>query len=225
MNKILKKINFLLLTLFFPINVLAISTTSAKELVDLTKENSIIVNYKYNDYNFDDVKVYIYYLATINEDLIYKPTKSFEKYYLKINEIENTDWLYYEDDIISYIKSNNIKENYFKIIKDNNIRLTNLSSGLYFIETEKIDKEGYVIEFENFFINLPNLKVDGKWDYNVIAYPKITEYQKKELEDFKQEENNPKTYDDILTYVYLFLLSSIFITILIIYLNKRKNKL
>lgn len=305
MKKILKTINLLLLMLILPLNVLGLSTTDSIEQIDITKENNLTINYNYNDYNFDNTKVNVYSVASISSDYQYELSNSFSKYPLKINGLKIDDWQIFEDTLISYISADNIDEDYSLEIKNNSIKLTNLKSGLYFVETEKIDNETYTLEFDKFLINLPNLSEVGKWEYGVVANPKIIEHTKNyenitytvtklwednldnrpneiSIEIYKDnilfeeqilssknnwqyewttlddgstwnvvernipeyytvsiyknnnifkiinthddyEEIIPKTYDDIMIYVYLFGTSFLIIIILLIYLFKKKN--
>lgn len=178
MKKILKTINLLLLLLIFPLNVLGLSTIDSTEPIDITKENNLTVNYNYNDYNFDNTKVNVYFVASISSDYQYELSNSFSKYPLKINGLKQNDWQTFENTLTSYISADNIDATYSLEIKNNSVKLTNLESGLYFVETKKINDKTYTLEFDNFLINLPNLSELGLWDYNVFVNPKILEHTK-----------------------------------------------
>ena len=47
---------------------------------------------------------------------------------------------------------------------------------VYFVKTEKVDTDDYSLMFDSFLISVPGLEEDGKWNYDVIVYPKAEEF-------------------------------------------------
>ena len=56
------------------------------------------------------------------------------------------------------------------------VELDNITPGLYYVKTEKIDTADYTLIFDNFLISVPDLNEDGTWNYDVNVYPKAEEF-------------------------------------------------
>lgn len=180
MKKILLYIILISIYLIIPNKIYAISTDKAKEIINLDRLNNLTLNYNYNDYNFNNTLVKIYYIASINKDLNYQLSNDFIDYQIKINNIKSSyEWDILKQTIASYIEADNIKETIEKSIEDNTLYIDNLKSGLYFIKTEKIDTLDYTLEFDSILINIPDLQEDGTWNYDISIYPKAKEHIKK----------------------------------------------
>lgn len=170
----------ILVSLIIPLDVFAKMTSDSKELIDIDKVTNLTLNYSYDDYNFDDVSVKIYYIASINEDFDYQLESEFKDYNISINGIKtHEEWNILKQTLESYIKVDNIKELESYSIKDNKVEIQNLKTGLYFVETEKIDKEDYTLLFDSFLLNIPDLNEDGYWNYDVNVYPKAQSFTPK----------------------------------------------
>ena len=59
MKKTLLNIVIILICTIIPYDVQALSTTMAKEEIDINREVSLTLNYTYGDYNFDNTNVKI----------------------------------------------------------------------------------------------------------------------------------------------------------------------
>jgi len=195
---------FIFISLIIPNNIYAISTDKAKEIIDLDKLSSLTLNYNYGDYNFDNTKVKIYYIASINEEYKYQLSTDFSNYQLKMNNIKSTyEWDLLEQTINAYIEADKIKEMISMSIFDNTVIINDLEPGLYFVKTNKIDTLDYTLQFDSFLINIPDLLEDGTWNYDVYVYPKAEEYIKKYdditytvIKEWKDnKENRPKSVE------------------------------
>ena len=129
MKKILLNVIFITL-IIIPLKISAISTSDAKEAIDTSKESSLTLKYNYEDYNFDNTPVKIYYIASITSDYQYKISKDFLKYQIKINGIKEEEWNILEQTLNSYIDADNIEELYKYSITNNKIEISNLKPGL-----------------------------------------------------------------------------------------------
>jgi len=220
MKKNLFNIIIILIGILLPHNVYAISTTAAKELIDVTKKVDLTINYAYSDYIFDNTEVKLYYIASITEDFQYQLSSEFLEYNIDINGTKTLAELNYINKTLnSFIDNNNIVPTINETIKSNKVLLSNLKQGLYLINTNSINTNKSTIIFENTLINIPNLQENGKWDYDVEIIPKFEE-------QFK-EEFSPDTGDNISIYFYFLAFSFISLIILIISLIIKKitNKL
>lgn len=170
----------ILVSLIIPSSVFAKMTSDSKELIDINRLTNLTLNYSYDDYNFDDVSVKLYYIASINKDFNYQLESEFKDYNISTDGIKtNEEWNILKQTLESYIKADNIKELGNYSIKDNKVEIQNLKAGLYFVETEKIDKEDYALLFDSFLLNIPDLNEEGYWNYDVDVYPKAQSFTPK----------------------------------------------
>ena len=180
MKRIFMNIIFTLISLIIPFNVYALSTTNAKEEIDLNKNINLTLNYYYDDYNLEGADVKFYYIASVTDNFIYQLSSDFVDYPIKINGITTeSEWNILDQTINSYIEADNINETLLYTIENNIITISNLKSGLYFVKTEKIDTEDYTLLFDSFLLNIPDLNEDGTWNYDVNVYPKVEKYTPK----------------------------------------------
>ena len=177
MKKFLSIITIILMSLIIPSNVYAISTIDAKEEIDLTEDCNLTLNYYYDDYKFNETNVEIYYIASVTNDFRYNLSSDFLNYPIKINGIITDDeWTTLEQTLNAYIEADSINPIISTKIDENTITLTNLTPGLYFIKTDKIDTKDYTLIFDEFLISIPALNENGTWNYNVEVFPKAEEY-------------------------------------------------
>lgn len=180
MKKFLNIITIILISLLIPFNVYAISTTEAKEKIDLNKECSLTLNYYYDDYTFDDINVEIYYIASVTSDFRYQLSSNFLEYPIKINGIKTeSEWTVLEETLNAYIEADDINPTFSRKIENNVVKLTKLKAGLYFIKADIINTKDYTLKFDSFLISVPNLNEDGSWNYELDINPKAEEYIKK----------------------------------------------
>lgn len=168
------------ISLIIPYNVWATSTTEAKEKIDVSKGCNLKVIYEYDDYDFDDVEVKIYHIASVTSDFQYNLSSKLEEYPIKINGLKtDSEWDALEQTLNAYISADNIEEMLLEKIDNNTINITNLEPGLYFIKIDKIDTDDYTLLFDSFLISVPELLDDGTWNYDIEVYPKAEEYTPK----------------------------------------------
>ena len=192
------------LLIIIPLEVFSLSTTVIKEKIDTNKETNLTLYYNYEDYNFDNTLVKIYNIASITPDFKYELTKDFINYQVKINGIKTIEeWDILEQTLNSYIEADKIKEMYLYSIKNNEVKISNLKPGLYFIKTEKINNNNYIMQFNDFLINIPFLNEEGTWNYNIESNIKVETYTPKYeditytvIKEWKDNsKNRPKNID------------------------------
>lgn len=173
---------FLVITMAFiiPLKVFAINTFEAKEKIDVTKESSVTLNYNYEDYNFNNTFVKVYYVAMVTSDFQYELSTEFNNFPIEINGIQSEDeWTILEQTLNAYIEAAKIKETYLLSIKNNKIELPDLKAGLYFIKTDEIKKNEYELVFDDMMLNIPFLNDNGTWNYDVSVNVKAEVYTPK----------------------------------------------
>lgn len=165
------------ISLIIPYNIYALSTTEANEKIDINKDCSLILNYYYDNNDFDNTKVKIYHIADVTSDFQYQLSSDFSNYPIKINGLKaNAEWQSIEQTLNAYIEADHINEKLLYSIKDDKVIVSDLKPGLYFIKTDKINTEDYTLLFDSFLISVPELISDGTWNYDVNTYPKAEEY-------------------------------------------------
>lgn len=201
MKKVIIPVLLIYLSLFMPSEVFALSTTEAKEEIDINRKSSLTINYN-ND--LTDTEVKLYKIASVSKDFQYQLSTDFSVYPININGItSDLDWNILDNTINSYIVADGIEAFKTYFINDNFLKIENLEVGLYFVKMEKIDKDDYVLIFDNFLLSVPNLGEDGYWDYDISIYPKvesyIPKYEKIDYTVIKQwrddKVNRPKSVD------------------------------
>ena len=221
MKRKLINIMLILISLIIPLRVKAISTTEAIKPIDTTINSTLIINYYYDDYNFDNTTVKIYQIASLTSNFQYQLSPKFSNYQSNINNIKTeSEWNYLNQTINTYITENNINPDIKQKIKDNQLIVKNLIPGLYFIKTAKITISNSILSIDNTIVNVPTLNEDGIWTYEVEIFPKIEE------QIVSQEEVSPNTLDNISIYFYLLVLSCLSLIILIasFILNRINNR-
>lgn len=180
MKKIWLVIIAILIEIVIPYNVYAKSTTEATSKIDITKDGSLTLNYYYDNYNFDNTNVKIYYVASVTNDFQYQLAFDFSDYPIEINNIKtNEEWKILEQTLDAYIVADNINANLEEKVINNKMIVKNLKPGLYFVKTDKIDTDDYMLLFDSFLISIPDLNEFGSWHYDAIVNPKVLEYTPK----------------------------------------------
>ena len=173
----MKKFLMILICLIIPSKVFALSTSDALSEIDINKDCSVNLYYYYDDYDFNDVNVDIYYIASLTKDFKYQLSSSFKDYSINVNGIKNdSEWNILEQTIDSYIEVDKIEKIQSKKILNNKVSFSDLKPGLYFIKTDLIDSREYTLSFDSFLINFPSLDEDGIWNYEFEVYPKAESY-------------------------------------------------
>lgn len=174
----LKKIMLLMILILMPYNCVgAISTDEVSESLDLDRDNSLLLNYSYDDYDFDGVNVEVYYIASIDNDMQYHLVSDFSNYPVKINGIKTSDeWEIVEDTLESYIIADSIEADFSLTVDDNKVYVSGLNPGLYFVRTDRIDNDSYSLLFDSFIVSVPGIDESGSWNYDVSVYPKAEEF-------------------------------------------------
>lgn len=211
MSKILGYIIFVFLGLLIPCECYALSKYQSVNNIDITKLGSLTLNYNYDNFNFDNANVKIYYIASMTSNFGYQMSSDFLGCSIKIDEFKTVEeWEYLKQVLDNYIITNNIRETNLEIIKNNEISLINLDPGLYLVKTDSISYYNSNIVFDTILVSIPNLIEEKIWDYDIDVYVKAEE------RFIDNEEYSPDTGDDIGFYFCLLIISFIVIIILIV---------
>lgn len=211
MRKYFINVMLILISLLIPKNIYAAVEKATREY------GSITLNYYYDDYDFDGVRVKVYCVASMIDNNEYQLSSDFLNYQIEIKQLMiANEWIELKNIINNYIDKDNINEVMVQNIKDNKVIFNNLQPGLYFIKTDSVNKKDSILVFDSSLIGIPNMDEDGTKDYDIDIYSKIEE---KDI-----EKDNPDTGDDISLYFYLFLGSFIGLILLIIVCKRYNSK-
>lgn len=216
-----KFVYILLFFLFIPLYVKA-------DTIDLNKQGSLNVVYKYSDVVLSNSKVYIYKIANYDSNLEFKYLDDF-KLEDSLNNDSSSEWNELAIKIKKYISDNKI--NYLKTctINDNgNCKIDNLDSGLYLVTADNYLDEEYEYSSSPSLIAVPNYnKIDDTYIYKIDMILKTDAKKVKVDTNINNDKKNndkilPKTVDNIYLYVGMCVIS-LLIIVLVLVLSKRKK--
>lgn len=218
----IKKINYclLFLTLLF-----SLSLNVKAENINSSETGSINGNYVYGDTRIDKVRVYIYKIATIDNQGVYTYEDTFKNYSEDINNVSDDKWGEFGNDLATYVKNKNISPiNNVRTSNGGTFSFTDLGIGLYLITTDSITIGDYEYSSSPSLVSVPTLdEINRKYIYEVNMNIKTeAKYIKPPIDN--NLINSPKTYDRILIYVGLLVVAIIGITALVIYIRKNKDR-
>lgn len=215
-------------SIFIIILLFLISIINANALnIDNTKLGSINVRYAYGDKTFSNSNIYLYKVADINNQGIFTYTTDFINSTIDISDITTK-----KDTAVTlsnYITSNNI--NYFKKgITNNNGKFSfdQLQIGLYLVKTDFVKEEKVTYSSLPILISVPNLdEINNTYLYDIDVEIKTeatnisTNYPNNSE---AKPTSSPNTYDSILLYTAVFIISFIIILGVVLYIEINKKK-
>ncbi|WP_197026860.1 Cna B-type domain-containing protein [Butyrivibrio sp. FCS014] len=159
--------------------------------IDLGKKGSLtITHFSVDEELMENVRSYIYLVATIDENGTYTITDEFKGCFddpdFFNNDFNYDDWkecVDYQtesdsDNLQTYIKENGIKEVDSKVSDSKGKTCyTDLELGIYYVLSDKVEKDDYTHSFVNFVYPVPILEYDEATgqiikNYNPSASPK-----------------------------------------------------
>ena len=148
----------------------ALSTADAKEPIDPAKDCSLKLTYAIDSQPVAGLEIRIWQIASVTADYQYGMTGFFSGYPIEINGIKaQSEWNEVRDTVSAYIAADKIAPAATLITDQNGIvGFDSLPVGIYYVG----DAENEVAGFASYIISVPNLGDDGKWIYDVDAFPK-----------------------------------------------------
>lgn len=165
----------ILLSVFvFPLTSHAVSTSQAKEPVDISAESSLILTYSDCENLNENVCVKLYFVATVSPDFVFTLTESFEDTGLVINGISsNSEWSVVRTTLESYITANKILPVGEHMLDGSGcVKFESLIPGLYFVMPVSFGSGEKYTYFDSVIVSVPNLDENGELVYNVEVTPK-----------------------------------------------------
>ena len=216
----------LLLILIYPI------TFIYAEEIDITRKSNININYKYENKPIEKVDVNLYKIADINQNGEYTYLNTFQE---KEQDLKNkviSEQVEYAKELSEYINEKNIESDNTTFTNQEGIAsFSSISVGLYLLTYEQIIDNNYEYKSSPILISIPTLENESLI-YDIDINPKletttINSNEESTITYGKTNENtkkSPKTGDNIMTYIILLIISLIGISIVVLYISKKRKK-
>lgn len=158
----------LLCTVCQPIQV------SAAEMVDVTQECSLELDYSSNGTGFPGLEIQLYRIAEMYEDGAYALIAPFDKLPVRIHGITSQkEWQDAANTLASYITAQQIQPTKTKLTdRTGKTSFQDLSTGIYLVQGVTAERDNSIYKFENFCVFLPRPLTDGTYGYDLSAKPK-----------------------------------------------------
>ena len=143
------------------------------EQVDIQKESSLTLQYRYGEEVFPDLSIRTYRVAAVAPNGEMALTGAFVDYPINIDGIEEqSEWQRIATTFAAYILADNIEPTSDGITDaEGYVRFENLLPGMYLTLSVRVEKGSTLTVFETFLTVIPQ-PVNGAYVYDVTAYPK-----------------------------------------------------
>ena len=208
----------ILLSLTFIIKVNAVS-------LDIERMGSIHGIYQYDDVTLSNVGVQIYKIASLNKNGTLDFLPAFNSFDTNIYNMKKSELNEYAENLYHYILENGYEvQNEARTDNNGEYDFDNLSLGLYLIYIDDIEIDKKIYTSIPMIISVPYYnELDDEYIYTITSENKIEVIEVKE-EVQNNNVDSPKTYDNVIWYITLFIISLFIIVILIYYIKREKRK-
>lgn len=208
----MKKFNYLLFTVLISFMFISV------DAIDITKKGEITGEYTYGDKIISDATAYLYKVGDLDTDGNFTYRDEFNTFTDNINNLNASEYKALVDKVNKHITDNNI--DYIKTINTDShglFKFDDLIVGVYLVKIDdKIIDEKYTYSSSPLLISVPTYdEVRLEENYNVLAVLKATESIK--------EEEIPKTFDSIVNYIIIGVVSFIIVVGIVIYFVVKKE--
>ena len=208
----MKKFNYLLFTVLISFMFISV------DAIDITKKGEITGEYTYGDKIISDATAYLYKVGDLDTDGNFTYRDEFNTFTDNINNLNASEYKALVDKVNKHITDNNI--DYIKTTNTDShglFKFDDLIVGVYLVKIDdKIIDEKYTYSSSPLLISVPTYdEVRLEENYNVLAVLKATESIK--------EEEIPKTFDSIVNYIIIGVVSFIIVVVIVIYFVVKKE--
>ena len=178
MKKTMRILAIVLSLLLFTVSasnmVSALTTANANEPIDTNNKCSLTLTCAIDDQRISGLEIKIWQIATVTTDFQYSMAGAFSDYPIEINGIKSqTEWDEVRDTVTAYITAEKIASNDMQISDKNGVVMfEDLTVGIYYVCCTGNESADKAQGFAPFVISVPELGEDGKWIYDVAAFPK-----------------------------------------------------
>ena len=208
----MKKFNYLLFTVLISFMFISV------DAIDITKKGEITGEYTYGDKIISDATAYLYKVGDLDTDRNFTYRYECNTFTDNINNLNASEYKALVDKVNKHITDNNI--DYIKTTNTDShglFKFDDLIVGVYLVKIDdKIIDEKYTYSSSPLLISVPTYdEVRLEENYNVLAVLKATESIK--------EEEIPKTFDSIVNYIIIGVVSFIIVVGIVIYFVVKKE--
>ena len=208
----MKKFNYLLFTVLISFMFISV------DAIDITKKGEITGEYTYGEKIISDATAYLYKVGDLDTDGNFTYRDEFNTFTDNINNLNASEYKALVDKVNKHITDNNI--DYIKTTNTDShglFKFDDLIVGVYLVKIDdKIIDEKYTYSSSPLLISVPTYdEVRLEENYNVLAVLKATESIK--------EEEIPKTFDSIVNYIIIGVVSFIIVVGIVIYFVVKKE--
>lgn len=208
----MKKFNYLLFTVLISFMFISV------DAIDITKKGEITGEYTYGDKIISDATAYLYKVGDLDTDGNFTYRDEFNTFTDNINNLNASEYKALVDKVNKHITDNNI--DYIKTTNTDShglFKFDDLIVGVYLVKIDdKIIDEKYTYSSSPLLISVPTYdEVRLEENYNVLAVLKANESIK--------EEEIPKTFDSIVNYIIIGVVSFIIVVGIVIYFVVKKE--
>ena len=157
-----------------PCQVLAASTTDAKESISPDKDCSLTIAYRYDGKSFSNHPVRLYKIADVSADFQYGLTEPFANSGLILNGVQSvSEWNVIRSTLETHILSHDVDADLIGVTDEGGqICFQALKPGLYLAITDQVIQQDWIYAFDSALVALPGLGTDGLWQYEVAVASK-----------------------------------------------------
>ncbi len=157
---------------------LSVSAVVSATTIDQQKEASLTLEYKYNGEAFPDLEIRTYHVADVGDDYAFTLTEPFAQYPVELHDIKSqTEWNLIFQTLESYIWADGLGPTVTALTDgEGRVQFEKLRPGVYLTMPVAHLGEKTTTEFMGFMTVIPDIRRDGELNYDVVAYPKSTQY-------------------------------------------------
>ena len=208
----MKKFNYLLFTVLFSFMFISV------DALDITQQGALTGASTYGDKIISDATAYLYNVGDLDTDGNFTYRDEVNTFTDNINNLNASEYKALVDKVNKHITDNNI--DYIKTTNTDShglFKFDDLIVGVYLVKIDdKIIDEKYTYSSSPLLISVPTYdEVRLEENYNVLAVLKATESIK--------EEEIPKTFDSIVNYIIIGVVSFIIVVGIVIYFVVKKE--
>lgn len=187
--------------------------------------------YKYGNESLSNANVSVYLVANIIDENVrrYEFTEGFKEFELNVNELNYSELEVYASNLERAIKSGNVqKVATAKTDANGKFTFDKCLHGLYLLDVEDLKIDNNLYKSLPSVIAIPTVSEDGTKNNEIFVNVKS---EKTLVEDSTGNGTSssgsnirvPNTYDEIIVYVALFIVSLVLLVILICYIYYKKK--
>lgn len=171
----MRKIQFRILTLLLLVCALLQPMAAyAAQLVDVTRQCSLELEYSSDGWGFHGLEIRLYRVAEMYADGTYTLVTPFHKLPVKIHGVASQkEWQAAANTLAAYITAEQLEPTAAGTTDSaGKAAFENLQTGIWLVMGTSAETEEKIYRFENFFVFLPTPQSDGSLLYDMQAKPK-----------------------------------------------------